>query len=61
MQIFDFFQRKVARGMNSIKYKFKWAGDLIDYLETPVKEIEELVQKLKLTKLVVVRKIQWPD
>ena len=37
--------------MNSIKYKFKWAGDLIDYLETPVKEIEELVQKLKLTKL----------
>ena len=33
------------------KYKFKWAGDLIDYLETPTDEIEELVQKLKLTKI----------
>ena len=33
------------------KYKFKCAGVLIDYLETPVEEIEELVQELKLTKI----------
>ena len=33
------------------KYKFKCAGDLIDYLETLVEEIEEIVQKLKLTKI----------
>ena len=33
------------------KYKFKCAGDLIVYLETPVEETEELVQELKLTKI----------